>query len=262
MKPLSIFITATLLISGITTTSAQRDKPNEEKIIMHPIPKTEQNPFGMQMPLPDTWAFHNNVPPGSPIITGSYGTEVYKFPAPKDFLFANDSATLKYYQDAIGLPARKPQGIDKIIENDLKPLVAENGYRFLKQYPLRNIAVNISEFAVSLFNALQLNSIIQVTGTEWTDKDGNMLLIVLQYTETGSTSDILSWGYEAYSLQASSIEFEKARDHFIYGLSNVQYNPDDIKAYNQVQKEQWYKQQGYEEPYDTVKDYTQDRIGE
>lgn len=261
MKSISIFITAILLLCGLTRTSAQNNQ-SEEIIVMHPIPKTEQNPFGMQMPLPDTWAFHNNVPAGNPIITGTYGTKIYKFPAPKDFLFANDSATLKYYQDAIGLPARKPQGIDTIIENDLKPLVEENGYRFLKQYPLRNIAVNISEFAVSLFNALQLNSIIQVTGTEWIDKDGNMLLIVLQYTETGSTSDILSWGYEAYSLQASSMEFENARDHFIYGLSNVQYNPDDIKAYNQVQKEQWYKQQGYEESFGTTENQIQDSITE
>lgn len=250
MKSLSIIITASIILFGITTTSAQSNNSNEEKIVMHPIPKTEQNSIGMQMPLPDSWRLNNNAPEGEPIITAPDKIEVYVYPEPQGFLYANDSVTLKYYHDALGTPIRQPMGIDDIIENDVKPLVEKNGYKFVKQYSLKDIAMNISGFTASLYNPLRLMNLITVSGTEWTDKDGNMLLIVVQYTETGSASDILSWGYSAHSLQAPPNEFEAARDHFIYGLINLQYNPDDISAYNKTQSEEWNKNQpSYNEQY-------------
>ncbi|NEN22588.1 hypothetical protein G3O08_03600 [Cryomorpha ignava] len=254
MKSLSIFITASIIICGISTASAQNENSSGEKIIMHPIPKTEQNSIGMQMPLPHAWTLNNNAPDGQPIITAPGEIEVYAYPQPQEFLYANDSVTLKYYHDAMGTPTREAKGIDNIIENDIKPLAEKNGYKFLKQYPLKDIAMNIATFTATLYNPLNMNNLVQASGTEWTDKNGNMLLIVLQYTETGSATDILSWGYSAHSLQAPPNEFEAARDHFIYGLINLQYNPDDISAYNKAQSAEWNKSQGsYDEPYNQDK---------
>ncbi len=258
MKTLSNIISAAIILFSFSTALAQND--NAEKISMYAIPKTEQNPFGMQMPLPETWLLNNNAPDGKPLITAPGGVEVYAYPQPQSYLYADDSLTLKYYHDALGTPIRVPKGIDNIIENDLKPLAQKNGYYFLQQYPLKDIAMNIAGFTASLYNPLQLNNLVQVSATEWRDKDGNMLLIVLQYTETGSSSDILSWGYSAHSLQSPPSEFEKARDHFIYGLVNLEYNPDDISAYNKAQKELWNKENVPEEPI-PGKDYTQDKIG-
>lgn len=253
MKSLFIFIT-TLIICAPTSVSAQNNDSTEEKIVMHPIPKTEQNSIGMQMPLPDTWVLNNNAPDGEPIITAPREVKVYAYPQPQGFLYANDSVTLKYYHDAMGTPIRQPKGIDDIINNDLKPLVEKNGYKFLKQYPLKDIAMNIATFTASLYNPLNLNNLVQASGTEWTNKNGTILLIVVQYTETGSPSDILSWGYSAHSLQSPPNEFEAARDHFIYGLTNLQYNPDDISAYNKTQSEEWNKSQpSYNEQYNQDK---------
>lgn len=241
MKTTSVFISVMIFLCGLTQVLAQNQPGSRDNIIMHPIPKTEQNSIAMQMPLPDTWRLNNNAPDGEPIITAPRDVKVYAYPEPKGFLYANDSITLNYYHDAMGTPIREPKGIEDIIENDVKPLVEKNGYTFLKQYALKDIAMNISGFTASLYNPLNLMNLVTVFGTEWTDKDGNMLLIIVQYTETGSASDILSWGYSAHSLQAAPIEFSAARDHFIYGLVNLQYNPDDIKAYNDAQSAEWNK---------------------
>lgn len=241
MKTLSMLLTATIIFCGVTKTSAQINDGRSDKVIMHPISKENNNGIGMQMPLPETWNYHNNALDGQPVITAPGGVEVYNYPHPQDFLYANDSVTLNYYHNATGIPIRNARGIEYIIETDLKPLVERNGYSFLKQYPLKDITMNISNNTALFFNPLGLNNLVQVSGTEWSDKAGNMLLIVIQYTETGSLSDILSWGYSAHSMQSPPNEFENARDHFIYGLANLKYDPDDIKSYNAAQSAEWEK---------------------
>jgi len=239
MKTISLIITASIILCGLTRASAQSNLSSAEKIVMHSISKQKNNGIGMQIPLPDTWSYNNDAVDGEPVITAPGGVEVYNYPHPQDFLYANDSVTVTYYHHATGIPVREPRGVEYVIETDLKPLVERNGYSFVGQYPLKDVAMNISSNTALFFNPLQLNNLVQVSGTEWAVKAGNKLLIVIQYTETGSLSDILSWGYSAHSLQAPLKEFESARDHFIYGLANLQYNPDDIKAYNDAQRAEW-----------------------
>jgi len=124
-----------------------------------------------------------------------------------------------------------PPGIEKLLAQELFPQSRQQGFTLLDQYPLPQVAACTERYVGMLHGGNGPGNTFRAAGSEWTDRDGNKVLIVLNYNEMG-TANFVNWGYTVNVLKAQPQYFEQAKSAYIYGVSNIAYNQDQINAFN------------------------------
>lgn len=201
-----------------------------ENIVMHPMmdPKTN-TPFA-QVPLPASWKMNQSNQQGAPMITGPNGLKIYGSGF-RSFMYSTDPMAQQAYQSQ-GQKMRQPIGIDNVMRQDITEMAQKNGLTFVRQFPLPQVARNDQSYMNQLYSTGPKNNKMQAVGSDWTDKNGKKLFIALHYMEMNA-GGMTTWGYNLQSLEADNSYFETAKSNYINGLSNMQYNQQQINAYNQ-----------------------------
>jgi len=188
-----------------------------------------------QMPLPSSWRINPNPGPQDPAATGPGGIEIRIFSG-RSFTFSNDPYTNQIYQQS-GKTIREPVGVETVIKQDLMAEAQQQGLRFEKMYPLPKLAQADKAYSDQLYTYGQQQKTFQVAGAEFTGKDGKKELVIVRYFETFGAG-MYFWGYTLQNLSAPSSLFESAKQSYIYGLENIQHNPQVIAAYNAKESRQ------------------------
>ena len=203
-----------------------------DKIVMHPIMDPKTNQPSSQIPLPASWKIHTNVQANAPGITGPDGIEVY-FYAYQGFMYSNDPYMQQAYQ-ASGQQIRPPAGIENVMNQDIAQMASSIGLKFVKQYPLHQVAQADKNYADKLFKAGEQQTTFSAAGSDWEDGKGNKVVVITHYNENAGQGSIY-WGYYIQVLGSKGSAFENAKNAYLNGLVNTQYNPQSIAAYNQAE---------------------------
>ncbi|SFP91874.1 hypothetical protein SAMN05216419_10336 [Nitrosomonas cryotolerans] len=220
---------------GVTLVS-NRDLGNQshsqgnDKIVMHTIMDSKTNQPFAQIPLPASWKINAHVQQNSPAITGPNGIEVYTY-GYQSFVYSNDVYMQQSYQ-AAGQQMRRPVGVEGVLNQDVKKMAQQSGSKFIKQYPLSQIAQADKNYGDQLYSVGQSQTTYQAAASEWEDGKGNKAMIVVHYTENSGYGSVY-WGYYIQVVGSKASDFENVKSTYLNALVNTRYNPQHIAAYNQ-----------------------------
>lgn len=190
-------------------------------------PKTNQP--SSHIPLPASWKFQKGGQ-NTPVITGPNGIEVFYY-AYQTFIYSND----QYMQQAMqssGQQMRQPAGLENVMSQDVAQKAKNIGLKFIKQYPLQQVAQNDKSYMDQMYVVGPRDYTFLAGGSEWESSDGNKVLIVTHYNEMPMNGSV-TWGYYIQVLGSKPEAFENAKNAYINGLANTQYNQQQIANYNQ-----------------------------
>lgn len=162
------------------------------------------------------------------LITGSHGLIISAEP-PQNFLYSNKKELNDSYL-AMKYQVKKPVSVDSVFSEILVPQGKRIGMTLLEHYPLPGITVNNTAFTRQFLESSQ-KDIYKTEGSDWTDRAGNKVFIILYYSESLSYNTF-SWSYYLETLKADSSYFEQAKKQWIYAVSNKRFNKSYIEAYN------------------------------
>jgi len=201
-----------------------------DKIVMHPVIDPKTNRPASHIPLPTSWKIETNVKGNSPGITGPNGIEVYFYPF-VGFMYTNDPYMQQAYQ-AAGQQMRPPAGIENVMNQDVAQRAQSIGLKFIRQYPLPQVAQADKNYSAQLFKTGQQQETFLAAGSDWEDKDGKKVAIITHYTENVGQGTVY-WGYYMQVLGSNAGAFENAKNTYINSLVNTQHDPQHIANYNQ-----------------------------
>ncbi len=213
--------------NGYDRTSQTQNNGGEE-ITMYPTLHTETGRPLLYTPFPTVWKMIAGAQPGQPGIKGPNGLSITEYPT-QAYMYTNDPNTNQIYQ-SYGQNVMAPVGIEAVISQQLIPQGQQMGMTLLNQYPLPSVAANDAAFGRKVSDGSSQN-IDQAAGLDWTDSEGNKVLVVLHYTEMRAPSSIF-WNYTVAMLTVQPSNFEKAKNQYIYGLSNKVFNQSEINYHN------------------------------
>lgn len=206
----------------------QTQNNGSDEITMHTILNTETGKPLLYIPFPSTWEFIKGAEAGQPAIKGPNGMTITAY-QPQAFIYTNDPNMNQMYQ-SYGQNVMTPVGIESVISQQIIPQGQQMGMTLLNQYPLPGVAVNDAAFAKKLSGTTP-QDVYQAAGSDWTDQEGNKVFVVLHYFEMRSPT-VISWGYNVEMLKVQASNFEKAKNQYIYALSNKVFNQNEINDRN------------------------------
>jgi hypothetical protein len=95
-----------------------------------------------------------------------------------------------------------------------------------------DIAAYEKSYSAMLFKVAPAQDRFDVLVTEWKDKDGAPSMLLLKYMESASQGMVI-WNYSITAMSANGRAYDQAKADLLYGLANIQNNPEQIQAYNQ-----------------------------
>ncbi len=208
-----------------------RNTSNGGRIQMYQIMNKQ---FGMPvggMPLPSTWKRSNNTKENV-FFEGPGNVKVYN-DVTNSFFYSNNAQRNQIAQQQ-GTQVKPVKSLDRFITEDFKPMAEQQGARFMRQYPLPQLAKFDKQLDSYLFKATPENKQYQCMVTEWSDKDGKKSIVIFRYFVTQYTAiGGMEWGYRISGMDASSGAYEEAKNSFINSIMNFQINPQWVQAHNQ-----------------------------
>lgn len=210
------------------TQAPQPQNHGGEGITMHPVKdQTTGRPF-MYIPYPSNWKINDNPPAGQYPITGPNGLTIGEF-TKQVFMYTTDPNTNQIYQSA-GQNVMMPAGVENVMTQKVIPWAKQEGMTLINQYLLTAVANNELSYKNKLDVGATQN-IVKVVGSDWTDREGKKVFLVLHYTESLAPG-IVFWDYYIGRLQVNSSGFEKAKSQYIYALANTKFNQNEINTLN------------------------------
>ena len=200
-------------------------------LVLHPMIDKHSGQHLLSSPVPSSWKFNEGAAPGQPRITGPNGLSVTSFPL-QEYMYTNDAGMNQSLQ-SVGQKVMAPVGIANVMSQQIVPQGREMGMTFIKQYPLPRIEANEVAFIKRIATS-NVQSVNQVIGSEWTDREGNKVLVVLHYFELNSPT-MINWNYSVEMVKVKPDYFEQAKGQFIYALSNSVFNESGIYAHKAQQ---------------------------
>ena len=178
-------------------------------------------------PFPSNWK--KSQQPGF-IYEGSNNIRISNY-ASTNFQFTNNQEIAYMWQQQ-GMQNTPPMSLEQIIQQFYMPVAKETGRTLTKKYPLPEFARSMTIFNNLLFVSVPTQRDIKAYGLEWTDANGisyiSALTITISYSEISS-----SWTFGSQYLEAPNAYFEKAKEAFLYGITNFDTNPQWLRFCNQ-----------------------------
>lgn len=205
--------------------STNSGKKYWEEIVMHKI-NDQKGQVWAEMPFPASW----NLGAPDVAISGPNNIRVKDFPAQSFMINYDPSLAYAYSQT----PMRELPSIDELIQQDLVPYFQQNGFNYVKNYELPEVAKIQKWYDDQLFKVGNPTSIIKVYGIDLTDNNGNPAFYILRLN-CSTTQSLRNWYYLGSLLQADPKVFELAKKQYLFGLSNMRFNLEPIKEYNEAE---------------------------
>lgn len=207
----------------------RRKERNPEQLAFHPF-YDQQGMKTVEMPFPASWKVARERGQGQPSITGPRGLRAFDFPA-QNFMYTNDPQMQQIYYQS-GQQLRPMPGVDGLIEQDIAPWAAQQGFRLVNKFDIPEVTRVDQWYHQQLFQAVPTRMEHAVFGTEWEQEDGDKFFL-LTHLAVGSGNALQTWFHYSTGLQADADYYEAAKQQLIFGLANARYNPQQIQAYNQ-----------------------------
>ena len=183
------------------------------------------------MPIPSTWKRSNNTKENV-FFEGPGNVKIYN-DVSNSFFYSNNAQRNQYAQQG-GSQVKQVKSLERFIVEDFKPMAEQQGSRFIRQYPLPQLAKFDKQLDSYLFKATPENKQYQCMVTEWSDSNGKKSIVIFRYFITQYTAiGGMEWGYRISGMDASSGAYEEAKKSFINSIMNFQINPQWVQANNQ-----------------------------
>ncbi len=147
------------------------------------------------------------------------------------FQFTNNQEMAYMWQQQ-GVQNVPPMAVEQIVEQYFMPIARETGRTLSKSYPLPELARSLTIFHSLLFVSVPTQRDIKAYGLEWVDGNSmsysSALTITISYSQLSS-----SWTLGNQYLEAPNAHFEKAKEAFLYGITNFDLNPQWLQVCNQ-----------------------------
>lgn len=218
-------------VDNLTTENENKPQNAKRSLKAYKIKAQRHNMLFGIMPIPNSWKKKEknkeNILFESPEGVKVYG-EFFK-----TYYYSNNPQQ-NYFSQQNGSEIYPVKPIERLINEDLKPLIEAQGLTFLGQFQLPQLAQSDQRFDNALFKATPEQKKYQCIVTEWENKDGVKSLGILRYFTAVYTSlGGMDWGYTLNTMEAPTAVYEQAKKDYINALINFQYNPNWIQANNQ-----------------------------
>src|SRR5690606_3032042 len=145
------------------------------------------------MPIPSTWK-RKEQNSENIYFEGPNGIEVYG-EVSNSFFYSN-SPERNQYTLTTGRQVKPVKSTQRVIEEDLRPLLEAEGLQFINQFPLPQLAQFDNKFNSYIFKSTPEQRHNDCIVTEWEGPDGKLTMVIVryfiaQYTSIGG----LDWGY-------------------------------------------------------------------
>jgi phage pi2 protein 07 len=193
---------------------------NSNALEMKPMTDPRTGRVTSYLPLPASW---NMVSNGAGVqgIEGPNGIRVHFAPT-ETYYFNIDP----YVAQMSGKTVANPIPLETIFQNNLVPMIKQQGGNLLKQYNLPKIAERNHQLLQQGMNRSRIQS-VSVVASEWKQPNGNNSLILMsQVIMQGQAGGV--WILLVAELEAAPRFFEQAKDTYLYAQANWQ--PDQQTA--------------------------------
>lgn len=206
----------------------QNARHDWEQLVMKQV-RNSKGQVTSEMPFPSTWNIASSHAPDQPYITGPGGIKVIDFPL-QTFMYTNDPYMQQaYYQSGVNM--RYLPEISQLIQQDIAPWANSQGYQFVKQYEIPEVAASDKWYNDQLYKAMPARTDIKAIGTEWKKADGTPLFILMRLFVITDAS-MQTWYYMSSRLHAQKEHFEKAKKQLVFSIANTRYALEPIMEYN------------------------------
>ncbi len=178
------------------------------KVEMKKIVNPKTGDLMAYIPLPANWSISNAG------ITGPNGIIIKEYGA-------------KMFDNA----QRRPLSAQQILNQDLAPSIQQAGGKIVNTFPIPAIMKYDQNYSSKLYSSGDMQKTFDALGVDIVDPNGkpNFIIIRQGHYNYGYGG---SWYYMTHTLECQSSVYDEAKQALIFGISNVQSNPDQIAAYN------------------------------
>ncbi len=216
---------------SIAITDSSSDLQNEyagKKAIKYlPIPDYQRNMVMAMLPIPTDWNYNKT---NDPIIflEGPDGVKV-SYVQGNQFMSSNNPYIVQQFQQ-MGFNVKPFEPVEQDVQT-LEQLLNKDGYKLLKQYDLPQLQQAAYAFEKQIYKGHPEQKSFKVVGTEWEDKNGLKILIIIQHY-LAESQESYYWGYQLESVEAPPAFFEQAKQDFLNAKLNVRMNSQWITTVN------------------------------
>ena len=214
--------------------TAQNQNSGNDRITLHPVRDSKTGRVSMQVPLPQSWTIIEGAQSGQPAVRGPNGLVITIF-QPQSFYYTNVPDVQMIYQNTGQMAA--PVGINNVMQQQIIPQGQQMGMTLQNQYMLNDVAAKDAEYVNQLIGAGQGQNSFQAMGSDWIDRDGKKVCVVVHYHEIPS-SYVIKWGFNLEMLKVDAAGFTQAKNDYIFGMANKVFNQNEINAFNAKLAEQ------------------------
>ena len=178
-------------------------------------------------PIPKSW--NVNGPDQDIYIEGPNNLKVYKSEtnnfAWSDDPFARESASMMGHQVA------RPLSNQQILDQFVRPSAEAEGYKFIKNYELPEVAGLWQRVINSMPNTGSQQQ-VEAMGSEWDTPARGTRSLILQVRMQTVKQQSTIWTIQSMEMECDPSYFEKAKNAFIYSFANAKLNPQFIQYMN------------------------------
>ena len=227
------YLSSRATVDNVThSESTTKNNDNTSKTLK--LYKIKSQQFGMLfgvMPIPDSWNIISNSKDNI-LFESQNGIKVYG--ERSNMFFYSNNQELNYFYKQGGNQVKAPKDINAVLNEDLKPFLESNGLKYVRQFPLPQLAQTDKQLDNALFKSVPEEKKYECIVTEWEDQNGNKSLGIIRYFTTYyPTAGGMNWGYTLNALEAPKTVYEDAKKDYINALLNLQINPNWIQKNNQ-----------------------------
>ncbi len=161
------------------------------------------------IPLPKEWKIEGNS------IVGPNGVKTADYP-------------FKYYE----FQKRMFISLEEVVRQDIAPTLSQAGGKILGTFVIPELQNYDRAYNELLWKVGKQQNEFHALGVDCESPEGIRTLLILHqlvsYSQYGN-----SWGYYINAMEANTSVYEEAKNDYIFALSHVHPNMEQIKSYNQ-----------------------------
>lgn len=171
-------------------------------------------------PLPSSWLMHQD--PNAPYsITGPNGIKVSQ-PKTEQYGYSQDPFALQTIQMS-GQQIAPVYSLEQILDQLIRPSAEAQGYSFVRSFSVPSVQTFWERFTAALPQTGSHRSIYTL-GSEWEDTHGHQSLITLVQLVI-QKGQMINWTLQTTEMEAPASQFQKAKEAYLYAVSQTEINP-------------------------------------
>jgi hypothetical protein len=230
-----ILLSSCLDLTGDATMGSTENRTsvnNGDKLEYKIIMDTKRNMPMARLPLPSTWRMVTNDP--TVLLEAPGGIKVGNL-RNSMFIATNDPYMQQAYAQS-GAQLRVNPGLMTAFDQDFVPQLRQNGYTVTAKYPLPKMVASDKNYFSKLYKSAPTQNKYEAIAVELKNSNNQSVLFVVRSFDSYAQG-MSMWGYYGYALEAPSATFEEAKNHFLFGIQNIEYNPQQIAMYNREEQQ-------------------------